>query len=133
MINHHDIINCLQAFFQDIQGVYLFGSYAQGTATSQSDVDIAILTVSKPQEDSLLTASEALAIQLKVEHVDLVDLKRAGVVFQEEIIKTGHRIYSFDDIFCDNYESYIYRKAMDFNWSRKTLINDIIDRGNIHG
>jgi predicted nucleotidyltransferase len=133
MLDRNKIVQYLQSCLPGIQGIYLFGSYAQGTATASSDVDVAILSADIPENIDLFEAQEALAKTLGVEHVDLVDLRKVSIIFQEEIVKTGQRLYAYDEAFCNDYENYILRKAIDFNFSRRELIKDIQARGSIYG
>ena len=68
----------------------LFGSYAKGTQTYQSDLDLAILLVS----GSSITAGQKLDFieqigSLLLVNVDLIDLKDVGQPLLSQIMKYG--------------------------------------------
>ena len=68
----------------------LFGSYAKGTQTSQSDLDLAIQLVS----GSSITADQKLDFieqigSLLLVNVDLIDLKDVGQPLLSQIMKYG--------------------------------------------
>lgn len=100
------VIECVRSFAErareslDVQQVILFGSYAKGTATDLSDIDVAIITSSST--DDWLEASTQLFrlrrdIDLSIEPV-LIDssLDRSG--FLEEIRRTGEIIYDREHV-----------------------------------
>ncbi len=116
-----------------LQGIYLFGSYASGNQTDESDVDLAILAAGKIVSAKLTEISYQLSTLLQIDQVDLVDLKAVNVIFQEEILKTGQRIATLDWRACEIYEDYIYCKAMRFREWRKSWIAEIMARGSIYG
>ena len=68
----------------------LFGSYAKGTQTSQSDLDLAIQLVS----GSSITADQKLDYieqigSLLLVNIDLIDLKEVGQPLLSQIMKYG--------------------------------------------
>lgn len=70
---------------------YLFGSYAKGTARTDSDVDIAIL-FSEPTPARLGGASDQLARRLETaldRDVDVVDLSRAPADLVHRVLRDG--------------------------------------------
>lgn len=75
-----------------IKLIYLFGSHAHGLASSQSDIDIAILTKAKLDSITRWQWQSELAIALKND-VDLVDLLSASTVMQNQVIHHGTCIY----------------------------------------
>ena len=71
--------------------IILFGSYANGTATVDSDIDVAIVMQEKPQQ--FLTTHQLLfklrrGIDARIEPV-LISAKNDPVGFLDEIRKTG--------------------------------------------
>ncbi len=96
------VIECVRSFAEraresmDVQQVILFGSYAKGTATDLSAIDVAVITSSST--DDWLEASTHLFrlrrdINLSIEPV-LIDSSSDRSGFLEEIRKTGEMIYN---------------------------------------
>ncbi|OGV25588.1 MAG: hypothetical protein A3F18_08275 [Legionellales bacterium RIFCSPHIGHO2_12_FULL_37_14] len=117
---------------KDLQGVYLFGSYANDYATPKSDVDIAILCRKR------LTPKLKNKLIMKLEdslhmNIDLIELRFANTILQEEILLTAKRIATFDKKMCELFEDYVYCSAMDFREFRKPHIMEIIARGSVYG
>jgi predicted nucleotidyltransferase len=95
------VIECVRAFAErarqsmDVQQIILYGSYAKGTATELSDIDVAVIT--RAPADDWLEASTQLFrlrrdIDLFIEPV-LIDSSSDRSGFLEEIRKTGEVIY----------------------------------------
>ena len=95
------VIECVRSFAErvrqslDVQQVILFGSYAKGTATDTSDIDVAVITSSLT--DDWLEASTRLFrlrrdIDLSIEPV-LIDSPTDRSGFLAEIRRTGEVIY----------------------------------------
>ncbi|MSP53689.1 MAG: nucleotidyltransferase domain-containing protein [Gammaproteobacteria bacterium] len=126
------IIKCLHEMLPDLQGIYLFGSFATGYATQESDVDIAVLCQNKIDYDFQLNITVKLSMLLGRD-VDLIELRYVNTIFQEEILKTAKRISAFDRMTCEMYEDFIYSSAMDFREFRKPHVEEIIARGSVYG
>lgn len=83
----------------DVVAVYLFGSLAEGRATSRSDVDIAILL----RDDAEAAVGGARHLQLIGDlerfadrEVDVVMLNRASPILQQQILQHGRLLYEGD-------------------------------------
>jgi predicted nucleotidyltransferase len=105
-------------------GIYIFGSYANNTMTSESDIDIAFLSFQKISPVDKWKIQENLASELS-RNVDLVDLKDASVVLRSEVIENGIRIYTANTYECDNFEVTTYSMYADLNESRIHILNDL--------
>jgi len=81
------IKDCLEKH-TELQAAWLFGSQVSGRTHSESDVDVAVLA-SQP-----LTLDQRLALEeaLQTYRLDLVDLRKAGVVLQFEALN-GERLH----------------------------------------
>lgn len=125
------IIEALQAALPEAQCLILFGSRADGTATAESDLDLAVMTGSPIDPVRLWEAGEAIARRLNVD-VDLIDLRAASTVMQHQIITTGRRLFAqgFEP---ERYELFILAEMMDLNEARAPLIADIQKEGRVHG
>jgi predicted nucleotidyltransferase len=83
----------------DVWVAYLFGSLAQGRATSGSDVDIAILLADA--SDPLAVAQRRLRLLAALEpfvsgQLDVVILNQASSVLQHEVLRHRHILYQRD-------------------------------------
>ena len=117
-----------------LQGVYLFGSRADGTARAGSDYDIAFLVEwgHSPSRRELWEWSLSLAKQLRVDHVDLIDLQKANTVFRFEIVSTGERIFTKDEDYCATFEMTVYSMYQRLNFERREILEAIKKRGYIY-
>ena len=101
-------MNHLQNYFKndkDIILVYLFGSYGTERETSLSDIDFAVL-FNKKREIDLRREMEIMAqisLLLNIEKVDLVNLNKAPVCLQHEIISSGDLIFERDELQTANF------------------------------
>jgi predicted nucleotidyltransferase len=95
-----NIVSLLTAKLADvgisINIVYLFGSYASGTETSASDIDIAVLGNKKIPSLTRWQLQSELADALACD-VDLVDLLSASTVMQNQIIHHGLCLYETEN------------------------------------
>lgn len=94
------IIAIIRRDFPSAQAVYVFGSYAQGTPTADSDVDIAVLLpveIARAAGDLRLSDTALALYKCLRRDVDLVNLRLVSTVFQNQIIHTGRLIYSGDE------------------------------------
>lgn len=94
--NLGDITAKLTDFFGNepaVISVYVFGSYGTERQTTLSDLDIAIMV------DGEITAMEEMRLcgelssLLTIEKIDLINLNKAPVHLQHEILSTGTKIY----------------------------------------
>ncbi len=74
-----------------ISTVILFGSFAKGTFTPHSDIDIAIYSDQTLDFDTLATIQTELSLLCKRE-IDLADLAQAEGIFLYQIMTTGVKI-----------------------------------------
>lgn len=84
----------------DIVAAYLFGSLAQGRATSRSDVDVAVLLTNVPgvladEWDRRLRLMDALR-RFADREIDVVILNNAPLVLQDQVLRYGRRLYERD-------------------------------------
>ncbi|MHC1629222.1 MAG: type VII toxin-antitoxin system MntA family adenylyltransferase antitoxin [Candidatus Nezhaarchaeales archaeon] len=83
---------------KEVLVAYLFGSYARGLETLQSDVDIAILLSEVPEKalEYYLHLERRLAEVLEND-VDLVFLNDAPPLLRYQVIKYGRLLFSRDE------------------------------------
>ena len=101
-MNSEDLLRKVQVYFSgrdDTHAVYLFGSYAKGTANGESDLDLAVLFTET--EDPVLRFRLKLQIANDLEDllgkkVDVVDLRSADLCFIRQIMLCKVLIYEQD-------------------------------------
>ncbi|OFX13732.1 MAG: hypothetical protein A2Z18_10615 [Armatimonadetes bacterium RBG_16_58_9] len=95
------VVNCVRSFAEkarhtlDVRQVILFGSYAKGTATDESDIDVVVI-VNSPVADWLETSAELYRISGDIDlamQPHLVDCASDRSGFLEHIKRTGELIY----------------------------------------
>ena len=117
------IINFLQKHLAEVYAIYLYGSYARGEATPDSDVDLAFLSEAQITNISKLKIQEKLAVKLNKD-VDLVNLKDASVVLRKEIVDKGKLLYCSDRYKTESFEMTALSMYLDLNETRKDILND---------
>ena len=117
------IINFLKSKISGLNGIYLYGSYAQNQANRESDIDLAFLTEEKIKAVEKWKIQEELASLLDND-VDLVDLKEASVVLRKEIVEKGRLLAVFDHYKIQYFEMTTISMYMDLNETRKHILKD---------
>ncbi len=131
-IDPKSIISHLNKSISDLQAVYLYGSFLSDSFSDESDLDIAVKAEHRLDNRKRWRIQEDLA-GIYGRDVDLLDLDRASLVMQFEVISTGERIYCADENAIAHYETLVYSRYLDFNQVRKPIIDDIIERGSVYG
>ena len=105
--------------FPEIAAAWLFGSFARGTATLASDVDVAVLLAKR--SDRFLDHERrlrALAARLEAatggRDIDLVVLGSQGPIFCHRVLAEGRLVHDADRERRFDFESYIYTRYFDF-------------------
>ncbi len=135
-LDQNTLIEQIRQARPDTQAIYLFGSYANGTANAESDLDVALLL--PPVEAYTLppafwwTLQTELSDQLGLP-VDLINLRQVNTVFQIEIIDTGRRIYCFHRPTCDDFEAITISLYHKLNDERAEILAAIRATGVIYG
>jgi predicted nucleotidyltransferase len=117
------IIDFLQKHIAGVYAVYLYGSFANGVATAESDVDLAFLSEAHITNVAKWKIQEKLAAALNID-VDLVNLKDASVVLRKEIVEKGQLLYSSDRYKTESFEMTTLSMYLDLNETRKDILND---------
>lgn len=73
--------------------VYLFGSWAQGRALAESDLDIALDTGEPIDSTILLRIADDLDEMLTLRRVDIVDLQASDQAFRKRVLRHGELIH----------------------------------------
>ncbi|MBM7622963.1 type VII toxin-antitoxin system MntA family adenylyltransferase antitoxin [Sporohalobacter salinus] len=108
-----------------IMTVYLFGSYGTEYETKLSDIDLAILF----NDDSISMMEEmgiAAEIEFKLDfdEVDLVNLNKASVILQHEIISKGVKIFEREELYTAEFVEKTLKYYFDFGLVYKKFKDD---------
>ena len=72
-----------------IQCAFLYGSFARGKASSQSDLDIGVLFDPPVGVEKLIEYAQELELVLSGRRVDLIDLSNAQGLILKEVISSN--------------------------------------------
>lgn len=125
------ICDHLQAKLPNLLGIYAFGSQTQGTATKDSDLDLAVLAGGYADALKLWDCANDLANKLHIE-IDLLDLRAASTVMQYQVITQGKRLWH-KDVGTDLFETYILSEKTNLDESRAALLDEIKESGTVYG
>ena len=96
MLDKNRLTQVIKNLIPEVRLVYLFGSQGDGSATSASDIDIAVLPAKKLDAVARFDLEQTLAIELSHD-VDLVDLLTASTVLQNQVIRHGELLFGSDN------------------------------------
>lgn len=122
----------IKKFFQEVEGIYcinLFGSFAKGTQTSQSDIDIAILFAPKqiPSKLDLLYWKQELSDLLHRE-IDIICLNDASPILGMQVEQTNIPIVMTNETAYANYVIYLYSSYAELKELRAPMEKQILSR-----
>jgi len=118
------LVSVVKDFFKGAEGIWLFGSYADGTYNENSDIDIAVLFKNKVSPIDLFNMKENLELLLKKD-IDLIDLAEVNDVFAYEIVTKGKNIKKTK--LADDYEYRIWLRYLDLQDDRKEIIKEFLN------
>lgn len=117
------ITQVLQSKIDSLKAVYLFGSYANNTATHKSDIDLSYLTDSPITSVKNWEIANTLSSELGID-VDLVNLAQTDTIFRYQIISTGQRIQG-SGFEVESFETLAYSFYLRFQEERKPILDAI--------
>ena len=121
----------IRARFPNTMAVYTFGSQVQGTAGSESDLDLALLVAGYADPLELWDVAGDLA-DVAGCPMDLLDLRAASNVMQYQVITTGQRLWSVG-LSAGLFETFVLSEKTALDEARAPLMADIQRTGRIHG
>lgn len=121
----------LQHRLPNVLAVYAFGSRFQGTASADSDLDLAVLLAGYVPPLELWALSGELA-DIAGCTVDLLDFRAASTVMQYQILTTGECWWAADAQ-AALYEAAVLSEKVELDAARAGLIADIEQRGQVYG
>ncbi|MBA2253344.1 MAG: nucleotidyltransferase domain-containing protein [Nitrospirales bacterium] len=116
----------------DLIALYRFGSQAQGTATPESDVDLALLAHCPLSLAVLFDLQQQLAALLHKD-VDLVDLRSASTVLRMQVVSTGECLVSANEQNREEFEARALSAYARLNEERRGILEDVRTRGSVYG
>lgn len=126
------IVDRLRRVFEDLVAAYRFGSTAQGTATSASDADIAVLARERIAPARRFDVQEQVAAEIGRD-VDLVDLASASTVMAIQVITKGDLIYEGDSDARGRFEDLTFGAYARLNEERRAILERVASEGTVYG
>ena len=125
------IINTLKSEIPTLKALYLFGSQQNGTATDNSDIDIAYLSTDMLTSVERWDISQKLASLLSCD-VDLIELTQTNTIFRYQVLSKGERIYG-GGYEVENFETLAYSFYLRFQEERKPIVDEIMKNRSVFG
>lgn len=118
-----EIVKKIKSKIDAVEIIYIFGSYAEETATEKSDVDIAFYSLKDYSQYEIFLLAQEISAEIKKD-VDLVQLKKSSTVFQKEVVSKGIVIFEKNKIEREKFENLVLKKYMRLNEERKEIIEN---------
>jgi uncharacterized protein len=125
-----EVGRAVEELFPEALGVWVYGSFADGYARRDSDIDIAILPDRAMDVWNLRERAVTLEDRLGRE-VDFVDLRRVGTVLRFEIAVRGVRVAARDPFACDLFETAAIAMFQRLSESQREHLAEIRARGSV--
>lgn len=125
MLNKPLMIQTIAAQLENLSAVYLYGSYADGSAHETSDVDIAVLCRHPVTAEALYDLKFALETKLGIT-VDLIDLLQANTVLVHQVTFIGERLLTLDAHHVDQFEAYQLKEWIWLNEHRQAIVREMM-------
>ena len=104
----------LKELLPELKLAYLYGSQTDGTATPESDVDLAFLSCLPIPSIQRFDIAQELTERLNL-NVDLVDLSEAGALLKTEIIMKGRQLVG-TKLDADYFAMHVLRDYQDYKY-----------------
>lgn len=120
------IIKTVLAYYPAVEGIYLFGSFAENSVRPDSDIDIALLLPheqAKNEENFILSNCRFNLEENLRQKVDLLNARQVSTVFQKEII-FGELIYCGSRRAVDEFEMLTLSYYQRLNQERAEIIKE---------
>ncbi|MFN2427110.1 MAG: nucleotidyltransferase family protein [Candidatus Binatia bacterium] len=132
MIDDNAIVRVLRREFPDSAAIYRFGSTAENSAGSDSDIDLAILPDGPIDAMRRFGVQESLAAELH-RNVDLIDLAAASTVLRMQVVAKGQVLATFDPAKQSVFEDYVFSSYARLNEERREILQRIKAEGRVYG
>lgn len=125
------VIDLLRAQLPGLLGIYAFGSRVRGTADERSDLDLAVLVEGYAQPLALWALAGELEDVVGCP-VDLLDLRSASTVMQQQVIVHGERWWAIDER-AGLFECAMLSEKLALDAARASLLRTIEREGRVYG
>ena len=125
------IISTIRAAFPNTLAIYIFGSRINGTANTESDLDVAVLVAGYANPVRLWEVASELAEIVGCD-VDLLDMRAASTIMQAQVLQTGRHLWA-KNVDAGLFECFALSEKLHFNEARAGLLADIQKNGRIYG
>lgn len=126
------LVGLLRSRLDGLLAIYAFGSRVQGTADEDSDLDLAVLV--KGYVDPLaLWDLAGDAADIAGCPVDLLDLRRASTVMQQQVLVKGERWWVAEGVEAGLFECAVLSERLELDRARAPLLRDIERDGRVYG
>lgn len=125
-----EIVQIILDDLPNTQAIYLFGSFATGEITAHSDIDLGVLLPHEAARTAgdLRFSETAFKISKQTKRdTDLINLRKASTVFQNQIVSTGKLIFCCDEYAKDVFEMLSLSFYMELNELRAPILRDFIE------
>jgi len=129
-LDKQKIITKILDVLPQTRAIYLFGSYVSGDNNIKSDVDIALLFshIDAKEIGNMYLSKLHLELENMLNlDVDLVNIRSASTIMQNEITYNGIVIFSNDQYMVEEFEMLTLSLYQKLNEERKGILNEISD------
>ena len=131
-IDPAEVARAVEEVFPEALGVWIYGSFADGGARKDSDIDIAILPERELELDwDYFGRVGELTMRLGRD-VDLVDLRKVPPLLRFEVFSAGVRVAARGPVACDFFETSSVSAYQRLNVERRELMDAIAARGTVY-
>ena len=124
------LVSLIRERLHNALSVYAFGSQLNGTASAQSDLDLAVLVGGYVPPLVLWELGRDLEALVPCA-VDLLDLRAASTVMQYQVITTGKSLWALD-VQAGLFECYVLSEKIALDSARSGLLQDISESGTVY-
>ena len=125
-------LEILRAAVPDVVAVYRFGSTSSGAAGPESDVDLAVLALTRLDAQARFELQGRLASVFR-RPVDLVDLRAASTVMAMQVVGSGTVLYENDTAERARFEDLTYSLYARLNEERRGILDRVAREGAVYG
>ena len=128
------IISTVRKHHPQVEGIYVFGTFGTPVERPDSDLDLALLLSPEEARKERALALRACRDDLEAltgRSVDLINLREASTVFQNEIITEGTLIYLENEAKTDAFEMKVMSAYQKLNEERNGILEDIESTGRV--